>query len=347
MNRPAAPAVRAAVTPAPLPLDPPRGPAATAGRLASRAFCVGFGGVTTAVGCWWAFAVPGPLWARAGVALLFGGFGVMFAALLWREVTAEYGWRGELDGVTLTIDRGGRRTVLDLRTLDRLDWPLAAGQSLAMSGPGGAARFTLSRLDPAVRLELIRRLRADVPADVQRRWPGYCGVALNLVRCDVPTRPLRPGERLETGEFSAGFGLVSVLIGEAGGFGLWWLTGQPRFLAFGTLVGLSIAGLRWWAAKTARPRIVRERPGESATTWTLAAAISWALLLGFPLMKWGGPAVPAWAWAAGFGPPAVLFAVGMTRTARLEEAARKSRTAAATAEWDALHAGRPADPAAV
>ena len=339
MNRGGECGVRPAVSRPPLPLIPPAGPAATAGRLAARAFCLGLGGVIVAVGGVPLFAAGWPAPAGVGACLLMWGTAAVFVPLLWREATAEYGWHGELHGPALTIRRGGRRTVLDLRTLDRLDWPRAAGGSLALAGPGGRERITPSRLDPAVRLELVRRLRETVPAEAQRWWPDYCDAALNLVRCDVPTRPLRPGERLETGEPSAGFGLVSVLVGEAGGVGLWWLTGQPRFLLFGTLVGLAIVGLRWWAAKTARPHIVRERPGESAAMWTLLAAVCWALLVGFPLMKGFGPApAPAWVWPVGFGPAAVLVAVGMTRTTRLEEAARRESAAAVVADWNALHA---------
>ena len=334
-----------------LPLAPPTGPGRRAGALFAAAVGVGFVGAGLTGAVIFAAAAnraagPADAAAFAAAALVSLAMGAGLAFLLWREARAEYGWRAEVNGPELTVDRGGARTTLDLRTLDRLTWPIVAHGAVALSGPGGTVRLTPKAFDPATRVAFVRRLRAAVPTEVQHRWPEYCErVALDLVRCDLPTRPLRPGERVETGELSAGFGLVSVLIGEAGGWlALWWLTGAARFLLFGTVVGLAVAGLRWWAGRSARPRIVADSPMDAAMVrallWFcgLAAAGACPAVL---LIRRGWPAGGAIALC--LAPAAVAYFRGFWRGTRVHQTWRAERSAAAVAEWDALHA--PAPPA--
>ena len=333
-----------------LPLTPPTGPARLAGRVVAAAVAVGFVGAGVIGAVLFGLAAnraAGPAeivgWCAAALFSLATGAGMAF--LLWREARAEYGWRAELIGAELTVDRGGHRTTLDLRTLDRLTWPVLAHGAVALSGPGGAVRLTPKVFDPATRVAFVRRLRAAVPTEVQHRWPIYCErVALDLVRCDLPTRPLRPGERVQTGEFSAGFWLVSVAAGELFGWLGWWLTGQPRWLVVGPAMALLLAAMKRLQARNRRPRIVADSPTEAAMVRALLWLCGLAAAGGVPavlLIRRGWPAGGAIALC--LAPAAVAYCRWFWRGTRIDIEWRAARSAAAVAEWDALHA--PAPPA--
>ena len=335
-----------------LPLDPPAGPGRRAGALFAAAFGVGFVGAGLTGAAIFAAAAnraagPADAAAFAAAALFSLAMGAGMAFLLWREARAEYGWRAELNGPELTVDRGGARTTLDLRTLDRLTWPIVAYGAVALSGPGGTVRLTPKVFDPATRVTFVRRLRAAVPTDVQHRWPEYCErVALDLVRCDLPTRPLRPGERVQTGEFSAGFWLVSVAVGELFGWLGWWLTGQPRWLVVGPAMALLLAAMKRLQARNRRPRIVADSPTEAAMVRALLWFCGLVAAGGVPavlLIRRGWPAGGALALC--LAPAAIAYGHGLWRGTRIDKEWWAERSAAAVAEWDALHA--PAPPAAV
>ena len=226
------------------------------------------------------FNPPCPVAGRVFLATIWlGGVGFV-PAFGWREARAEFGWTGELAGDTLTFERGGRRTTLDLRSLDRLDWPRMKDGALTLAGPGGTVRLTPKVLEPAIRLAFVRRLRAAVPEEVQRRWPRYCWVAaLDLIRCELLTRPLRPGERVMTEPFSAGFTFACVMSGEVAGWLCWWLTGRASYLIIGPAMGLIVPALRWAGRRSRRP-VILPPPGESPADREARAAAEWAALQG-------------------------------------------------------------------
>ena len=123
---------------------------------------------------------------------------------------------------------------------------------------------------------------------------------------------------------------------RGGGWLGWWFVGGADWLLVGPGCGLLVAAVRWAQKRSARPRIVRDRPGEGAAVAALAAAIAVWLAGVVPLLAWCGPAGDRWVLAAGSVVLLPLAAWGIWRLDRAEKVARAAAGAAAAAEWAAL-----------
>ncbi|MFH5805898.1 hypothetical protein [Alienimonas sp. DA493] len=235
-------------------------------------------------------------------------------------------------------------------TVGELRWPAGRDAAIRWEGHGGTVRVVPSRVDDAELLGLIRRYRARVPADRQTGWPTFClRVALPLVRCETPHRPLRSWERISDGSPSAAAVFVVVLAGELFGLALQLLTGKAGWLLLGP--ALTVAGLMTAGAlrRFSRPRIQYAPPGETrATLLTLGYFMAFLLIIpaAAQLRLWAGWPRGAFFWIA-FGLCAVSGGAltGLLRPhVRRMESFRKTAEADAVEEWDALHADPQREP---
>lgn len=238
----------------------------------------------------------------------------------------------------------------DPQVVERIRWPPHRDAAIRWTHPGETVRVVPSRVEDAELLRTIRRYRSEVPADRQTGWPTFCRrVALPLVRCETPHRPLRSGERVSDGAPSPTAIFAVVLAGEAFGLALQILTGNAAYLLLGP--ALSVAALLVTGAvrRFGRPRILFDPPGTAARTLALLT-----LLIGHPLAFPAAAQIARWAgWPQGttvwiacglLAPWGVAVWALLRPHVRQMRAFHETAEADAGEEWDALHADPQREP---
>ena len=207
--------------------------------------------------------------------------------------------------------------------------------------PGAAKR------EPAAVLDLVRQVRAEYPPEMQDGWPAFCRrVALPLVRCDRPGRPLRPFERVAGPFWLTPRAAAVPLILQ--GFGLlMWATGGGRgWVAVGGVAAGVVAVGKWWSRRRGVSRILAECPPRPFLTEArdallcLAACVVGVSGMGLAVVRAGNP----W-WGLPALLPGAILALHLARVEQTRTAAFESeRDAEAAEEWDALHADPQREP---